>query len=419
MGCSSSSTQTVEQEKRPGTKPEESNGDTVAAKPTHSLPPITRISAYCIRQTNKIRKLKHQNHPPVQLTEPRWSVSSGSSVHMQLPAQTVLPDNLKAGPEDEKEAVLVGIEAQEDLGSGEELLEAPEQQSEPEASEELAPQPESYAAVEDSAEPEVAVAVTEVAPPVEEALPLETVPAEAPPEVKDTEETPDAKSVEAVQTEVPVLAEEVLTVPAAEPVVEDPAGTAGAVEEAVAEGAFKAPTADEKLVQAEAPTGNTAPETVSDTPGAGEASTTTTISVGHEAAALAKPPGPADAVMPVIDTAIAKTSIPEMTPVTPVQAVAQAKRNSATEEETDVSTATAVTASSAEVSCPIEVTTASEPAKTYEAPPVRVNPESSTDNGVTAEVPVVEPITTQSEAPSDPEPANEPVPEPSPEGTKY
>lgn len=29
MGCSSSSAQTVEQEKRPGTKPEESNGDTL------------------------------------------------------------------------------------------------------------------------------------------------------------------------------------------------------------------------------------------------------------------------------------------------------------------------------------------------------------------------------------------------------
>ncbi|XP_047217412.1 fibrous sheath CABYR-binding protein-like [Girardinichthys multiradiatus] len=335
MGCSSSSAQTVEQEKRPGTKPEESNGDTVAVR-NGSI-------------TEDVQTIEDQ---------------------IQLPAQTVLPDNLKAGPEDEKEAVLVGIEAQEDLGSGEELLEAPEQQSEPEASEELAPQPESYAAVEDSAEPDVVVAVSEVAPPVEEALPLETVPAEAPPDVKDTEETPNAKSVEAVQTEVTVLAEEVLTVPTAEPVVEDPAGTAGAVEVAVAEGAFKAPTEDEKLVQAKAPTGNTAPETVSDT---------------------------------------------EMTPVTPVKDVAQAKCNSATEEETDVSTATAVTASSAEVSCPIEVTTASEPAKTSEAPPVRVNPESSTDNGVTAEVPVVEPITTQSEAPSDPEPANEPVPEPSPE----
>lgn len=29
MGCSSSSAQTVDQEKRPGTKPEEANGDTV------------------------------------------------------------------------------------------------------------------------------------------------------------------------------------------------------------------------------------------------------------------------------------------------------------------------------------------------------------------------------------------------------
>lgn len=339
---------------------------------------------------------------------------------MQLPVQTTLAVDLKAGAEDE--TVLVAMEAQEDLGSGEDLLRVPEPRSEAPASKEQTPQLASFPAVEDSAEPQFAITVTAAAPPVEEAVPVESVPTEAPPEVKTleaTEETPEAKSIEAVESEVPVSAEEVVSVPATQPVVEEPAGTVEAVEKAVSEADSKAPTEDAELAQAGAPTGSTVPETASETPGAGEASAASTVSVANEAAAAAEPSGPTDSVEPVIDTTIAATSIPEIPPVTPVTAASQVEPDSANKEETEVSTASAVAASPAEVTSPVEVTTPPEPAKTSEAPPVRVNLESSTETGVTAAVPEVAPDTTQTEAPPDPESATEPVPELSTQGTKY
>nr|XP_061804843.1 cell surface glycoprotein 1-like isoform X2 [Nerophis lumbriciformis] len=70
MGCSSSSAQNVDQEKRPATKPEESNGDTLA-------------------------------------------------------------DDLQLEADDGEKAVLMAIEAEEDLGSGEDLLALPQPQPEP------------------------------------------------------------------------------------------------------------------------------------------------------------------------------------------------------------------------------------------------------------------------------------------------
>ncbi|XP_008431101.1 fibrous sheath CABYR-binding protein [Poecilia reticulata] len=365
MGCSSSSAQTVEQEKRPGTKPEESNGDTVAVR--------NGIIA------EDVRTIEDQ---------------------MQLPVQTASPDDAKAGPEDETEAVLEAVEAQEDLGSGEDLLVVPEPNA---ADEELAPQP--------TVEAEVAVKVTEVLSPVEEALPVETVPAEAPSEVKAVEaleETPEAQPVEAVQTEVPVLAKE--EVPLL--VVEEPAGTAGVVEEGVAEEASKAATENANPVQEEDPPSNTSPETDSETPAAAEASTATTDSVANEDAAPTEPSGPADAV---IDTTIAAASIPEMPPVTAAAAAAQAEPHSATDEETEVSTVSSgVTASPEEASGPVGVSVP-EPVKGSESPPVMVNPESSTETGVTAEVSEGNPSAMQTQAPPDPEPATEPVPESSPE----
>ncbi|XP_038147767.1 fibrous sheath CABYR-binding protein-like [Cyprinodon tularosa] len=358
MGCSSSSAQTVEQEKRPGTKPEETKGDTVAVK-------------------NGI------------ITEDVQTIAD----QMQLPAQTPLPDDLISGPEDGTEAVLMAMEAQEDLGSGEDLLEAPDPQPEPASSEEPAPQPASSAAVEDSAEPEVASPVVEVEHTEEETLPVESLPAEAPLEIKApeaTEETPDAKSVEAVQTEVLVSAEEV-----SDAAVEEPSDTPQDVEKAEAEESSKILTEGVELVNDEAPNFNTTAETASEDTGTEEASTPTPVS------ALAEPSGPADTPEPLIDTALAAASIPEMTPLTPTTALAPAEHNSVTEEETQV-------ASLAEVPGPAEVTAAPNPAQTPEAPP---------ETGVTAEVPVVNPITTKSEAASDPEPAAEPVPEPPPEET--
>ncbi|XP_014875135.1 calphotin [Poecilia latipinna] len=366
MGCSSSSAQTVEQEKRPGTKPEESNGDTVAVRNG-------------IIAEEDVRTIEDQ---------------------MQLPVETASPDDAKAGPEDETEAVLEAVEAQEDLVSGEDLLVVPEPLA---AGGELAPHP--------TVDEEAAATVTEVLLPMEETLPVETVPAEASSEVKAVEaldETPEAQPVEAVQTEIPVLVKEEVPVS----VVEEPAATAGVVEEGVAEQASKAATEDANHVQEEAPLGNTSPETDSETPAAAEDSTATTDSVANEDGAPTESSGPADAV---IDTTIAAASIPEMPPVTAAAAPAQAEPHSAADEETEVSTVSSgVTASPEEAYGPVGVSVP-EPAKGSEVPPVTVNPESSTENGVTAEVSEGNPGATQTEAPADPEPATEPIPESSPE----
>ncbi|KAK5923247.1 hypothetical protein CgunFtcFv8_000235 [Champsocephalus gunnari] len=99
MGCSSSSAQTVDQEKRPGTKPEEANGDTVAVR-----------NGFIAEDAQTIED------------------------QIQLPVQTALPENFQPGADDEADVVLVALEAQEDLGSGEDLLSAPEPQLEPVAS---------------------------------------------------------------------------------------------------------------------------------------------------------------------------------------------------------------------------------------------------------------------------------------------
>ncbi|XP_077455057.1 uncharacterized protein LOC144073244 [Stigmatopora argus] len=81
MGCSSSSAQTVDQEKRPSTKPEESNGDTLAV----------------------------QNGTIAETPEHNMSVGT-------------LVDDLHQGVDNGAEALLVVMEIQEEKGSGEDLL---------------------------------------------------------------------------------------------------------------------------------------------------------------------------------------------------------------------------------------------------------------------------------------------------------
>ncbi|XP_061804835.2 uncharacterized protein [Nerophis lumbriciformis] len=92
MGCSSSSAQNIDQEKRPATKPEESNGDTVA------------VRNGVITETIQDQTL--------------------------LPA-CALADDLQLEADDGEKAVLMAIEAEEDLGSGEDLLALPQPQPEP------------------------------------------------------------------------------------------------------------------------------------------------------------------------------------------------------------------------------------------------------------------------------------------------
>ncbi|XP_068425924.1 uncharacterized protein [Clinocottus analis] len=212
MGCSSSSAQTVDQEKRPGTKPEESNGDSMGVR-----------NGFIAEDAQTIED------------------------QMQLPVQTALPDELQRGADDEAEAVLVALEAQEDLGSGEDLLGA--------AAEAAAPDEVATEAVATMVEPLL---------PAEEAAPVETVVAEVEALVEATEEAPAVEELAPVQPEAspevaspevtsPEVAPPEVASPVAGPVVSEPAEAPAVVEEAAA-------------VEAEAPTDNDAPATVSTAP---------------------------------------------------------------------------------------------------------------------------------------------------------
>ncbi|KAG8010333.1 hypothetical protein GBF38_014603, partial [Nibea albiflora] len=210
---------------------------------------------------------------------------------MQLPVQTALPDDLQPGVDDEAEAVLIALEAQEDLGSGEDLLAVPQAElqlelvapaepaPEPAAPEAAAPEaaaPEAATPAEATTEPEAAIEVVEALPPVEEATAVETVVVEAvcEPEaiVEATEDAPAAESVVTVQAEAPAVVEEVANVPAeasseatpaVEPVVLEPAEAPVVVEEAAAAVVAEAPAEVATPVDTEAPTDNVAAITAS------------------------------------------------------------------------------------------------------------------------------------------------------------
>ncbi|KAI4811228.1 hypothetical protein KUCAC02_014143 [Chaenocephalus aceratus] len=112
---------------------------------------------------------------------------------IQLPVQTALPDNFQPGADDEADVVLVALEAQEDLGSGEDLLSAPEPQLEPVSHSE--PVPETAAPTEAYTEPEAAL------PHLEKSVPVETLLSEATPVVEALVEEVTADL--AVQAEAP------------------------------------------------------------------------------------------------------------------------------------------------------------------------------------------------------------------------
>ncbi|KAL0963310.1 hypothetical protein UPYG_G00304450 [Umbra pygmaea] len=89
MGCSSSSTHTVDQEKRPGTKPDEANGDQFVR------------NGHILEDTETIAD------------------------QMQLPVQADLPDDfLSGGWDSAEEGVSMAMEAQETMCSGEEEAQA-------------------------------------------------------------------------------------------------------------------------------------------------------------------------------------------------------------------------------------------------------------------------------------------------------
>ncbi|KAF6716380.1 hypothetical protein FQA47_016899 [Oryzias melastigma] len=265
MGCSSSSAQTVDQEKKPGTKPEETNGDTQGVRNG-----IVADDAKTIED------------------------------QMQLPVQTALPENLQTGAEDDGEPVLMAIEAQEDLGSGEDLLAAPEPQ---EAA------PETAALAED---------VSAEHPPVVEVL-AESVQAEAP---TATEEEAPAADAELAPSEPA----EVLTVSEA---VEPPAAVAQetpAVEtaEAPAEAAVGAPVEDAPPAEAQIP--NSASEAALETPAEvlENKPDESSVPVLNVASVPAEPSEPVDEE-PIVDAEIAAATVPEMPSSPAVSADAQAE----------------------------------------------------------------------------------------------
>ncbi|KAM6909717.1 uncharacterized protein FYW49_011735 [Xenentodon cancila] len=321
MGCSSSSAQTVDQEKRPGTKPEESNGDTVAVR-------------------NGI------------LTEDAQTIED----QMQLPVQTALPGDLQPGTEDETEPVLMAMEAQEDLGCGADLLADPEQQPEPETCEEIAQE----------AGDEDAVAIVEAVPPTEE---VETVSAEAPPVaevlVEDAEEIPAVESVETVHAETPVVAEEVVEAPAVEPAISEPEvtvavvgeaeGPAVAAAEAPAEAAVDTPAEEAAAAEAEPPVKTSEPETLSETPTQISENTSNESSVPGEAVASSEASAP--------NTDIAAATVPEMPPLSPDQPV--------TEVAAEAPAAPAETAPPTEAPCHTEVLSATGAEEEPAAAPVQ------------------------------------------------
>ncbi|CAL8247948.1 unnamed protein product [Lota lota] len=148
MGCSSSSAQVVDEEKRPVSKLAESNGNTVG---------------------------KHEDVSNGTIAEDAQSIEN----QVLLPGQTALPEGYGPSTEDEAEDVLMGLEAEEDLGSGEDLLAAPAPEQEPkqEPNEEPAPSDEPAAS-------QTTATIVKAVLPLEEAGASEPAGSDAPSEVE-------------------------------------------------------------------------------------------------------------------------------------------------------------------------------------------------------------------------------------------
>ncbi|KAK2844134.1 hypothetical protein Q5P01_010793 [Channa striata] len=279
MGCSSSSAQTVDQEKRPGAKPEESNGDTVAVR-------------------NGI------------VAEDAQTIED----QMQLPVQTALPEDLQPGTDDEAGAVLVALEAKEDLGSDEELLDAPEKPA-PDA-----PDAPVAATAEVFTEPEEVVVAVEALHSVEEVSYVET-------------EAPGVESDVAVQEEALVVVE----VTPLEPVEAEQAKAAVDVEEGAnlgAEGPADLAAPMEAEIASEIPA---EPREQSETsePASNETAAPNEVVGTCDATASSESFAPVDSEKPVIDAKLAEATIPEMPLLFPVPVDVQAESQPAAEEDLD------------------------------------------------------------------------------------
>ncbi|XP_077950287.1 uncharacterized protein LOC120810736 isoform X2 [Gasterosteus aculeatus] len=462
MGCSSSSAQTLDQENRPGTKPEESHGD-----------PLAVGNGFIAEDAQTIED------------------------QMQLPVQTALLDDLQRGADEEAEAVLVALEAQEDLGSGEDLLTALEPQPEPVSPLEPTPKAGSLAEVatvslqpveeavhvgsvvpEAAAEDRVLVEASEEVPAVEavaqteapaveavaqtEAPAVEAVAQTEAPAVEAVAQT-EAPAVEAVaQTEAPAVEAVAQTeAPAVEavaqteaPAVEDVVQTeapdredvvqtspeaaapfaqlvisepreASAILEEVATGAAKNPAEVLAPLEADAPANvSTAPcEALAPAPSeasaagdaavpiegvaAGDAAALGDGAAGGDAAApgesalpeKAESSAPVEAAQLLIDTKIAAATIPELPPLSPATAPPAASAESAPLAEPSCSAEAVSAPALGAESAAVAIQDAQVPKASVET----ATSEPAADCAASAEAPVVE--STPAEAPSAPEPS--------------
>ncbi|XP_077432127.1 uncharacterized protein LOC144057958 [Vanacampus margaritifer] len=345
MGCSSSSAQTVDQEKKPGTKPEESNGGTLAVR--------NGIIAETIDDKT------------------------------QLPA-SALADDLQQAADDGAGAVLMVMEAQEDLGSGEDLLTDLEPQADPVSVEETGSAAAPAEASSDSGFADVAVEAVE--PLMAKTLSkeeihimgdLEIEQAEAPSmenaetfktEVSVLEDDDVIKGdveemtverpildIEPVQAEVHVVAEQASPEAAnnvVEPVVAD-------TQEAVAE------VSDEEAPLLETTTKNSPPLPaleIPESPASIEAaSNEVEPAAGGTAVDGTVEDSTSEVKEAIIDTGIAVATIPEMPLKVPVTDETQAEQQPVAEESNESVVVSSKTAQQAETSCPAESTSLQEP----------------------------------------------------------
>ncbi|XP_061529713.1 calphotin-like isoform X2 [Phycodurus eques] len=398
MGCSSSSAQTVDQEKKPGTKPEESNGGTLAV----------------------------QNGIIAETIEDK----------MQLPVSD-LADDLQQEADDGAEAVLVVMEAQEDLGSGEDILTDLEPQPDPVSVEEPGSASCSSKASGDSTFADVAAEALD--PLMAKPLSEEEIPAMGDSEIRQAEVPAEENietcktivpvpedddvikgevsvveemkadrptvDVEPVYAKVPAVVEQASAVPAgaspevANPVVEPVvADTQEAVADVPDEVAPCLETATENspllppLVRPESPASteaaiNEVEPPAGATPGDGsvedritakssevnESPASTEAAINEVEPPAGATPGDASVEDPItakssevkeatIDTGIAVATIPEMLPLVPVTDETQAEYTLAVEESKEALVMPSETVPQAEPSCPAESTAPQEPA---------------------------------------------------------
>ncbi|XP_049585827.1 uncharacterized protein [Syngnathus scovelli] len=348
MGCSSSSTQTIDQEKKPGTKPEESNGSTLAAR--------SSIATETIEDKT------------------------------QLPV-SALADDLQQVADDGSEATLMAIEAQEDLGSGENLLTDLEPQPDPFSPDEPCSVAVSAEASSDSGFADVAVEAVErlMAKPLSE----EEIQAMGECEMEQTEvpakmDDECCKTDDPVQQDDPIKGEALAVeeMKAETPPVEDepvqaevPAVPAGAfpesfnpVDESEAQEAV-AEVSDDAILSLESETEKSPPlpalltaESLASTETAlNEVEPVAGSAASVEDSTIAKSSEVKEAI---IDPGIAVATIPEMPPLVPVSDEMQA----AVDESIESVVMPSESALQAEASGPAETTSLKEPALVLDVP---------------------------------------------------